>query len=168
MTLSFNFACFWSSNTSSYNLGVMWRWNQMRKSGGHFFPLDLPNGQAWTLNVRKRLVCCQCHQAFLSHFKSQTTHTILLQLTLWWNDQSCQSTKHCVNPWPGPPAPPTRPCHLDILLWSSLAVVTVTGPCICIWCDDCGGPGSTDNQLSWPSKAPPTPASPGQQPAQGD
>ena len=34
MTLSFNFACFWSSNTSSHNLGVMWRWNQKRKSFG--------------------------------------------------------------------------------------------------------------------------------------
>ena len=46
MTLSFNFACFWSSNTSSHNLGVMWRRNQKRKSGRHFFSLDLPNGQA--------------------------------------------------------------------------------------------------------------------------
>ena len=45
-TLSFNFACFWSSNTSSHYLGVMWRGNQKRKSGGNFFSLDLPNGQA--------------------------------------------------------------------------------------------------------------------------
>ena len=46
MTLSFNFACFWSFNTSSHNLGVIWRWNQKRKSAGNFFSLDLPNGQA--------------------------------------------------------------------------------------------------------------------------
>ena len=27
---------------SSHNLGVMWRGNQKRKSGGNFFSLDLP------------------------------------------------------------------------------------------------------------------------------
>ena len=48
MTLSFNFAC---SNTSSHNLGVMWRRNQKRKSARHFFSLDLPNGQAWFSNL---------------------------------------------------------------------------------------------------------------------
>ena len=51
MTLSFNFACFWSSNTSSHNLGVMWRRNQKRKSAGHFFSLDLPNEQAWDTHL---------------------------------------------------------------------------------------------------------------------
>ena len=46
LTLSFNFACFWSSDTSSHNLGVMWRGNQKKKSTGNFFSLDLPNGEA--------------------------------------------------------------------------------------------------------------------------
>ena len=36
ITLSFNFACFWSSNTSSHNLGVMWRRNQKKKSASNF------------------------------------------------------------------------------------------------------------------------------------
>ena len=34
MTISLNFASFLSSNTSSLNLGVMWRRNQKRTSGG--------------------------------------------------------------------------------------------------------------------------------------
>ena len=63
MTLSFNFACFWSSNASSHNLGVIWRWNQKRKSAGNFFSLDLPNGQAcdsWHSGVLRSSIVKPC------------------------------------------------------------------------------------------------------------
>ena len=41
MTLSSNFACCWTSDTSSHNQGVMWRYSQKRKTAGNFFWLSL-------------------------------------------------------------------------------------------------------------------------------
>ena len=88
--------------------------------------------------------------------EKQTQHT-----THHWHhdDQPCQSIWHHVNPWQRWFIPLTRPvtwissseAPLKLeslsLVWCLLS--------ICVWCADCGGPGSTDNQLGCPGAGQP-------------
>ena len=108
------------------------------------------------------------HHLFLSWLSPRkVTLTLLADFTVFSNLTPAWSTMmtmqwQCVIPWHNPPGPPWSPRHLTLVplmpLMPLMLLLTEPGDTVSVlgwWCADCGGQGSTDNQLAapWPSLA---------------